>query len=218
MCSQPSAPSDVSAGSKMGSKNGKPVLRKEDVALLVKSTGMKEQEVKQAFDNFLSRNPDGKLRLEEFKKLIGEARPDQDLSSVSAHCFRIFDRDNNGEIDFLEFMIANTLHTEEKTEDKMKKIFNLFDVNGDGKISMKEMETLIQDMLSYFKANKLMENLPADASEKFSKTIFSQMDKDKDGQISQGEFVRLCLADDHFRSLIMSFWPQNVNTCISKKK
>ena len=201
----------------MGSNNGKPVLRKEDIDTLVESTGMNATEIKSAFDNFVARNPDGKLREQEFKKLIAEARPGQDITSVASHCFRMFDRDNNGEIDFIEFMIANTFETAGKPEDKMKQIFNLFDVNGDKKISMNEMQQLIQDMLSYFMANKIMENLPDDASVQFSKTIFSQMDKDNDGEITQTEFVRQCLADDHFRSLIFSFWPQNVNVCIDKK-
>ena len=107
-------------------------------------------------------------------------------------------------------MKAITFNAEGKPEEKIKKIFTLFDMNNDGKISRKEMEKLIQDMLSYFKDNQLMEQLPADAPEKFSTTIFSQMDKDKDGQITEEEFLQLCISDETFHSLIMSFWPESI--------
>ena len=211
----PTTLQSVKETNNMGSNNVK--LRNEDIETLVKVTGLNEEEIKTAFNNFLERNPNGKLTEESFKKLLTEARPNQDVTSIASHCFRMFDRNKNGEIDFIEFMIANTFETAGKPEEKMKQLFNLFDVNGDKKISMEEMQQLIHDMLSYFKTNKIMENLSDDASVKFTKTIFSQMDKNNDGSISQAEFVRQCLADDHFRSLIFSFWPQNVNVNINKK-
>ena len=41
----------------MGIINGKPVLRKDDIKLLVKTSGMTEMEVKEAFSNFIKDNP-----------------------------------------------------------------------------------------------------------------------------------------------------------------
>ena len=79
------------------------------------------------------------------------------------------------------------------------------------------MESLIQDFLSYFEVNKIMENLPDDASVMFTKTVFSQMNKDRNDEINQEEFTALCFADDNFRSLVMSFWPENVKDVITKK-
>ena len=201
----------------MGSAIVRPGLSSDNLGLLLQTTGMKEAELKEAFNNFLLSNPDGKLKLGDFKKLLGATRPNQDISKIAAHCFRLLDTDKNGEIDFMELMTANTLEAEKSSEEKIEKIFHLFDGDNDGKITLKEMESLIQDFLSYFQVNKMMENLPDDASVMFSQTIFSQMNKDRNGEINQKEFRALCFADDNFRSLVMSFWPEKVTDVITKK-
>ena len=113
--------------------------------------------------------------------------------------------------------MTNTLEAEDNPAKKLERIFNLFDGDGNGKITLKEMENLIEDFLSYFQVNKMMENLPEDASLMFTKTVFSQLNKDKNDEINLEEFTSLCLADDDFRSLVMSFWPENVKDFITKK-
>ena len=202
---------------RMGATAGRPALSTDNLGLLLQTTGMNKSELKEAFNNFLVTNPDGKLKLEDFQKLLGASRPDQDISKISAHCFRLLDSDNNGEIDFVEFMTANTVEAEDNSERKLEKIFNLFDGDGNGKITLKEMESLIHDFLSYFQANEMTENLPEDASVMFTKTVFSQLNKEKNDEINQEEFIELCLADDNFRSLVLSFWPENVKDFITKK-
>ena len=201
----------------MGAAIVRPALSNDNLGFLLQTTGMNKSELKEAFNNFLISNPDGKLRLEDFQKLLRASRPDQDISKISAHCFRLFDSDNNGEIDFVEFMMTNTLEAEDNPVKKLERIFNLFDGDGNGKITLKEMESLIEDFLSYFQVNKMMENLPEDASLMFTKTVFSQLNKDKNDEINLEEFTALCLADDDFRSLVMSFWPENVKDFITKK-
>ena len=46
----------------MGSKNGKPVLRGEDIAAVVRTSGMDEKEVRENFDPLIAQYPDGKMR------------------------------------------------------------------------------------------------------------------------------------------------------------
>merc|ERR1711915_1010320 len=50
----------------MGNKNGKPVLRDEDIATLTKSSGLDEAQVKSSFDDFIEKYPDGKIRPKVF--------------------------------------------------------------------------------------------------------------------------------------------------------
>lgn len=83
------------------------------------------------------------MNLDDFKKLLGATRPNQDIPKISAHCFRLLDTDNNGEIDFMEFMMDNTLEAEHNSEEKIMKIFHLFDGDYVGEITLKEMESLI---------------------------------------------------------------------------
>ena len=74
----------------MGSAVVKPALSRDNLGFLLQTTGLKEQELREAFENFLLSNPDGKLKLEDFTKLLGASRPDQDISKISSHCFRLF--------------------------------------------------------------------------------------------------------------------------------
>ena len=51
----------------MGSKNGKPVMRDEDVVSLVTSSGLTAQEVREAFSAFLTEHPTGKMKPKDFR-------------------------------------------------------------------------------------------------------------------------------------------------------
>ena len=47
--------------SSMGSSNGKPVLRDEDVDTIMKTSGMSEQQIRQDFEVFIKEYPTGEL-------------------------------------------------------------------------------------------------------------------------------------------------------------
>ena len=59
----------------MGSKNGKPVLRDEDVTDLVKTSGMSEKEVRDAFTSFVSEHHNGKMKPKDFREMMSSALP-----------------------------------------------------------------------------------------------------------------------------------------------
>merc|ERR1712055_1282585 len=84
----------------MGNKNGVPVLRDEDVAALVKSSGMEEAQVRESFEAFKEQHPNGKMKPKDFREMMAKA-----MSKKEKHVFRIDDSNNDGYIDFIEFMV-----------------------------------------------------------------------------------------------------------------
>ena len=46
----------------MGSKNGKPVLRDEDVVSLAKTSGLSDKEIRDAFESFVKEHPKGQMK------------------------------------------------------------------------------------------------------------------------------------------------------------
>ena len=72
----------------MGSKNGKPVLREEDLAALVISSGKQESEVKEAFEAFVAEHPNGKMKPKDFRNIMSSALPKKDASKMEKHVFR----------------------------------------------------------------------------------------------------------------------------------
>ena len=89
----------------MGSSNGKPVLRSEDIAQLSTSSGLDEAQVKLAFENFITEHPNGKMRSKDFREMMQKALPGKDAEKMEKHVFRIYDANNDGFIDFTEFML-----------------------------------------------------------------------------------------------------------------
>ena len=134
----------------MGSKNGKPVLREEDINALVKTSGLEEAKIREFFNNFVAEHPDGKMKKNDFHTMIEKALPNMDTKKIEKHVFRIYDVDNDGCIDFTEFMMIYFILSEGTPEECLSKIFRVFDVNSDGSITQKEMRTLIKDMYHLF--------------------------------------------------------------------
>ena len=182
----------------MGSKNGKPVLREEDVAALSKSSGLDAAQVKESFDAFIAEHPNGKMKPKDFREMMGKAVPKKDASKMEKHVFRMYDSDKDGFIDFTEFMMVFHIMSDGTTEEVLTKIFRVFDVNSDGTISMKEMSKLIKDMYGLLKTedpNIASKNLVA-------KTAFAEMDKDKDGKVTKEEFLKACLGQEEISKML----------------
>merc|ERR1719209_733693 len=89
----------------MGSKNGKPMVRQEDITALAKSSGLEESQVKQFSEAFIRDHPDGKMKPKDFHDMMEKALPNLDTSKMEKHVYRIYDSDNDGCINFTEFMV-----------------------------------------------------------------------------------------------------------------
>merc|ERR1711874_20730 len=127
-------------------------LRDEDVVSLVTTSGMTAQEVRDAFTAFVTEHPAGKMKPKDFRQLMNSALPRKDAVKMEKHVFRIYDENNDGHVDFVEFMVVYTIMAGGDPVHILKKIFRLFDVNSDGSISKKEMRRLVKDMYGLLKS------------------------------------------------------------------
>ena len=75
----------------MGSNNGKPVLREEDITALSKSSGLDAAEVKETFESFIAEHPNGKLKPKDFREMMAKAVPKKDAAKMEKHVFRMYD-------------------------------------------------------------------------------------------------------------------------------
>ena len=182
----------------MGSQNGKPMLREEDIAALSKSSGLDENKIIEMFNAFVIENPKGKMKPKDFRELISKALPKKDACKMEKHVFRIYDANKDGFIDFEEFMIVFHIMSDGSNEEVLRKIFRVFDVNCDGTISRKELTKLIRDMYGLLKT----EDPDIASKEKIAKTAFAEMDKDNDGKITEDEFVQSCLGQQQISKML----------------
>jgi len=182
----------------MGNNNGVPVLRDEDVTALCNTSGLEEKQVRNAFTSFVEQHPDGKMKPKDFSLMMGLALPKKDAVKMEKHVFRIFDSNHDGSIDFIEFMLMFHIMDDGTPEEALEKLFCLFDVNGDGTITKREMTRLVKDMYGLIKAD----NPDARSEDLIAKSAFEEMDVDGDGKITLSEFVSACLSQEELSKML----------------
>jgi len=182
----------------MGNKNGTPVLRDEDAVALSKTSGLDVPQVKEAFEAFVKEHPNGKMKSKDFILMMNKAMPKKDAKKMEKHVFRIYDSNNDGYIDFVEFMLIFHIMSDGTPEEVLGKIFRVFDVNLDGTINKKEMARLVKDMYGLIKTED-----PTAASEKvIANSAFTEMDTDGDGKITEREFINACMGQEELSKML----------------
>ncbi|KAK2589308.1 hypothetical protein KPH14_007859 [Odynerus spinipes] len=79
------------------------------------------------------------IRREEFKKIVTSKNP-----FFTDRVFEIFDEDNSGTISLQEFIDAMHEFAGKSADDKMKFLFKVYDIDGDGLIQHRELEHVIR--------------------------------------------------------------------------
>merc|ERR1711955_98202 len=177
----------------MGNRNGcpSPILRPEDVSALSATSGLSHQQIKDDFHKFLEEHPEGKVKPKLFLDMLTKAMPRKDASKMEKHVFRIYDSNNDGSIDFIEFMLIFHIMSDGTPEEVLGKIFRVFDVNSDGTITKKEMQRLIK-----------ADDPEAESKDLMAKSAFAEMDKDADGKITCSEFTTACLSQEKISKML----------------
>jgi len=169
----------------MGNRQSK--LSPAELVQLQKDTKFDKKELQQWYKGFIRDCPSGKLSLVDFQNIYRKFFPEGDPNEYASRVFGVFDKDKSGWIDFREFICALSITSRGSVEDKLDWAFQLYDVDGDGKIAFDEMLQIVEAM---YKMVGSMIQLPEDEAtpEKRVKKIFRMMDKDENGYLDKEEF------------------------------
>lgn len=119
-------------------------LSKEILDDLKLSTKFTENEICQWYENFQKQCPTGRITPEEFEQIYTRFFPDSDPKSYARHVFRSFDTNDDGTLDFKEYIIALHMTSTGKTTRKLEWAFSLFDVDKNGYINKTEVTEICQ--------------------------------------------------------------------------
>ena len=106
-------------------------------------------------------------------KCLEKLYPYQEAVEKAENIFKEIDFNNDGCINFSEFLTANFKKEKLLSEKALEKAFNLFDIDGNGYITLEELK----------------ESMPVEITSKLEwRELIEEVDKDGDCQISFEEF------------------------------
>lgn len=135
------------------------------------------QEMRQVFDKF-DTNKDGKISQDEYNSALNVLGKGISKAEM-AKSFRFIDTDKDGYIDFKEFIeMMHDVGDNRVKKNDIQAAFQLFDLNGDKKISAEELMEVLR---------KMGEKYSLDSCRKMIRGV----DADGDGLIDMDEFMTM---------------------------
>uniref|UniRef100_A0A8C5RAG4 Recoverin n=1 Tax=Leptobrachium leishanense TaxID=445787 RepID=A0A8C5RAG4_9ANUR len=198
------------------SKSG--ALSREILEELQLNTKYTQEELCTWYQSFLKECPTGRISKQQFEDIYSKFFPDADPKSYAQHVFRSFDSNNDGTLDFKEYMIALHMTSSGKANQKLEWAFSLYDVDGNGTISKPEVLEIIMAIFKMINVED-QKHLPEDENTPERRThkiwvFFGKKDHDK---LTEGEFIQGIMNNKEILRLIQ-FEPQKVKERIKDKK
>jgi Ca2+-binding EF-hand superfamily protein len=188
----------------------------------LKDSIVNRRELQDWFKAFHQDVPSGLLKKSDFNRTYKHYFPFGESKKLSDHVFHLFDLNQDGLVDFTDFVRVLSLLSRGETKDKMdcvflhcpryckfirkldqtkslhrfkKGIFNMYDFDEDGFIGRAELLTLVDCM--YRTVGDVSSSFPEDQETPEDRVnyLMERMDLDGDGKLSRQEFELGCLQD-----------------------
>ena len=152
-------------------------LQKATVSFLANQISINEEikTLKEEFDK-IDVNKDGEISKDELIKCLESIYPRQEAILRANAIFKEIDFNNDGSINFSEFLTVNIEKEKLLNEETLDKAFRMFDLDGNGYITIDELK----------------KTMPLEITTKAGwRNLVSEVDKDGDYQISFNEFKEM---------------------------
>ncbi|XP_055948317.1 calsenilin-like isoform X2 [Argiope bruennichi] len=172
-----------------------PRYRPQRINALCRLTSFSKSEIKLIYQGFKQVCPTGVVNENTFKDIFSSYFP-QDATMYAHYVFKACDQQNNGTINFQEFLTGLSMLTRGPTVDKLKWTFRLYDLNGDGRIDREEIREIISSiylMLGRHTEPSVEHDTPAQHADK----VFERLDQNQDGYVTFDEFLECCQKDEN---------------------
>ncbi|CAF0854313.1 unnamed protein product [Rotaria sordida] len=186
-------------GNKPAGKTSSTELTAKHIALLKANTKYSEQEIRQWHARFIHDCPNGKLDKKKFAEVYKQFYPAGKADNFCKYAFDTFDTNNDGTIDFEEFLLAISATSQGNLDDRLAVAFDMYDISGDGQIDKGELTKLITAMYDLVgEANRKGDNDP----KKRAADIIGKIDVSGDKKLSKHEFIAGCKNDPVIRRML----------------
>ena len=174
-------------------------LTTKEIDMLKANTKFTEKEIREWHAGFLRDCPTGKLDKKKFVDVYKQFYPHGKADAFCKYAFSTFDANNDGTIDFDEFLLAIAATSQGDLDDRLEVAFEMYDVSGDGQIDQKELTNLIAAMYDLVgEADRKGDRDP----KKRAADIISKLDVSGDKKLSKQEFIAGCKNDPVIRRML----------------
>uniref|UniRef100_UPI0037E70DAB guanylyl cyclase-activating protein 1 n=1 Tax=Semicossyphus pulcher TaxID=241346 RepID=UPI0037E70DAB len=137
----------------------------------------------QWYRKFMTECPSGLLTFYEFKQFFGLRNLSDTSDAYVKTMFTTFDMNDDGFIDFMEYVAALSLVLKGGVQQKLRWYFKLYDIDGSGCIDRDELLLIIKSI-------RAINGIPNETSaEDFANMVFDSIDINGDGELSYEEFM-----------------------------
>jgi Ca2+-binding EF-hand superfamily protein len=176
----------------------RPEVSESIINSLLKKTRFTRQDIIDWWNGFLDDCPSGLLDKQKFIEVYEHRYATGKAKKFCNHVFRTFNPDKKTRaINFEQFMCAIDITLNGNSEEKLEWAFTMYDINGDQRISKKEMLTIVDAMFDLLDKNK-----GKDTPRKHVDQIFARIDTDHDDYISKEEFISGCMRHEEIRAIL----------------
>jgi serine/threonine-protein phosphatase 2B regulatory subunit len=117
-------------------------LQSEDILELQVTTHLSEQKIRALYHRYKELDTDnsGTITAAEFCKM-----EEMIVNPLSYRIFDAFDKNNDGHLDFKEFIdVVTTMAPNGNKQEKLEILFNIYDVDGDGRINKQDLKYILE--------------------------------------------------------------------------
>ncbi|KAK7916697.1 hypothetical protein WMY93_012458 [Mugilogobius chulae] len=157
---------------------------------------MQECESHQWYRKFMTECPSGLLTYYEFKKFFGLKNLSESSNEYVRTMFTTFDMNDDGYIDFMEYVAALSLVLKASVQQKLRWYFKLYDIDGSGCIDRDELLLIIKSIRAISGVSHEM------SAEDFANMVFDKIDINGDGELSYEEFMEGVQNDEELLKML----------------
>lgn len=171
----------------------------QTVDQMARETKFTRSEVKDLYRAFKGDCPTGIIDEIKFKEVYQSIFPLGESAKYAHLVFNSIDKQKTGGITFGDFMDFLSVLSKGSERDKILWTFQFYDVNSDGCISRDEMIKVTDSIYDLVGESGAHPRLQMQSVEQ----VFSSMDTNRDGVVTEEEFVKYCTTNRHFSSNLL---------------
>ena len=170
-------------------------LTNDDISHLKQKTYFDKREIRQWYKGFIRDCPQGYLTKQEFIKIYSQFFPFGDSTEFASYIFKSFDINNDGVVDFNEFIMGLSITSRGTVEEKLDWSFRMYDIRNKGEINFDDMLLVVTSIYKMIGSMFLSTNSTSEECEEEElspearvEKIFSKLDKEGKGFLKKNYF------------------------------